>query len=195
MRRNVTELVEKNASRSEPLAITIGLRPDRPLEEVLAHPDFQPILAHSPELDFTWAFTSANGRITRDQLPDAMKLRVVRSRREACVNLYNGPIVLPDGTVMACSCVAAMDALSDLGIGNVLENGLHDLWTGEKAQRLRNSFSTGSLNPTCAGCDMYRNLELYRTQEGRRRADLNRARFEGRAVRTNPLTSGPFAGG
>jgi hypothetical protein len=195
MRRNVVELVERNAALGSPVAITIALRPDRPLDAVMADPDFQPILAHKPELDFTWSFTSANGRITRDILPASMKLRVVSSRPEACVSTYNGPIVLPDGNLMGCSCVAAMDAVKDLGIGNILQSSLHEIWTGAPVQKLRSSFSQGGLNPTCSGCDMYRDLELYRTSEGRRRATLNRARAEGRTVKSDVAPAGPFSGG
>jgi len=69
MRRNVLELVERNTAMGSPVAVAIALRPDRPLEAVMADPDFQPILAHKPELDFTRSFTSANGRITQEILP------------------------------------------------------------------------------------------------------------------------------
>ncbi len=195
MRRNVVELVERNAALGSPVAITIALRPDRPLSDVMADKDFQPILAHKPQLDFTWSFTSANGRITRDILPPAMKLRVVRSRPEACVSTFNGPIVLPDGNLMGCSCVAAMDAVKDLGIGNILQSPLGEIWTGGQMRGLRESFSKGGLNPTCSGCDMYRDLELYRTSEGRRRAELNRARARGEHVKSEATPAGPFAGG
>jgi radical SAM protein with 4Fe4S-binding SPASM domain len=193
-RRNVLDLVERNRALPEPLTITIGLRTDRPLDVVMKDPDFQPILACEPAIDFTWSFTSAGGRITREALPAGMQLRVVSSRRETCVQLYNGPIVLPDGTVMACSCVAAMDAVADLGIGNVLQESLHDLWRSERTARLRASFAEGGLNKTCAGCDMYRDLELYRTGEGRERAGINRARGLGEIVRREK-PKGAFSGG
>jgi MoaA/NifB/PqqE/SkfB family radical SAM enzyme len=195
MRRNVAELVKRNAELGSPLTITIALRPDRPLDRVLADPDFQPILAYKPQLDFTWSFTSANGRITRDLLPPAMKLRIVTARPEACVNTYNGPIVLPDGSVMGCSCVAAMDAVKDLGIGSILNSSLGEIWSGERMRKLRSSFETGGLNPTCAGCDMYRDLEFYRTSDGRRRAELNRARLNGKTVQARTRAATPFTGG
>jgi radical SAM protein with 4Fe4S-binding SPASM domain len=124
-----------------------------------------------------------------------MKLRVVTSRPEACVNTYNGPIVLPDGSVMGCSCVAAMDAVKDLGIGNILQSSLGEIWSGRQVHELRSSFKAGGLNPTCAGCDMYRDLEFYRTTDGRRRAELNRARHEGRVLKAQPRVSQPFSGG
>ena len=190
MRRNVTELVQRNGALGSPVAITIALRPDRPLDAVMSDPDFQPILAHKPQVDFTWSFTSANGRITRDILPAAMKLRVVNSRPEACVNTYNGPMVLPDGTVMGCSCVAAMDATRDLGIGNIMQSDLAEIWSGEAVRSLRGSFGTGTLNSTCSGCDMYRGLEFYRTRDGRRRAQLNQARAEGKVINATALVWG-----
>lgn len=40
MRRNVSELVERNSRRRDPLPITIALRPDRPLDDVLQDRDF-----------------------------------------------------------------------------------------------------------------------------------------------------------
>jgi radical SAM protein with 4Fe4S-binding SPASM domain len=187
--------VERNSALGSPVAIAIALRPDRPLDAVMADADFQPILAHKPQLDFTWSFTSANGRITRDILPSSMKLRIVSSRPEACVNTYNGPIVLPDGTVMGCSCVAAMDAIKDLGIGNILKSDLAEIWAGEAVRKLRSSFATSALNSTCAGCDMYRDLEFYRTRDGRRRAKLNQARSEGKVLKAEVSRRGPFVGG
>ncbi|MEQ1895758.1 MAG: radical SAM/SPASM domain-containing protein [Vicinamibacterales bacterium] len=195
MRNNVLALVRRNAERGSPVHISIGLRPDRPLDQVMRDPDFQPILEYQPTIDFTWSFTSAGGRVTREALPAAMRLRRVESRREACVQLYNGPIVLPNGTVMACSCVASMDAAKDLGIGNVMTRDLREIWIDGGVAALRGSFADGLLNPTCAGCDMYRNLELYRTVEGRRRAAVNRRRAAGEVVRRNDAIGGPFAGG
>ncbi|MBI3590564.1 MAG: radical SAM protein [Candidatus Melainabacteria bacterium] len=195
MRKNVLELVECNSKKKDPLNITIGLRSDRSLEEVLKDKDFQPILAYNPQIDFTWSFTSANGRITREMLPEIMKLRVVKNRNEPCVNTFNGPIVLPDGTVMACSCVAAMDAVNDLGIGNILESSLLDIWKSQKIKDIRSSFGTNCLNKTCAGCDMYREPELYRTFEGRERAKINHQRLKGQVVFRKSKPFEPFPGG
>ena len=195
MYENVLALVTRNAELGSPVHISIGLRTDRPLAEVMQDRDFQPILAFEPEIDFTWSFTSAGGRITREALPATMKLRHVARRVEPCVQLFNGPIVLPDGMVMACSCVASMDAVPDLGIGSILERSLSDLWQSATLRQLRDSFQTGTQNGTCASCDMYRDLELYRTREGRRRARMSQARATGRIVRREDAPKGAFAGG
>jgi radical SAM protein with 4Fe4S-binding SPASM domain len=195
MRRNVLELFQVNAARKSPIPISIALRPDRPLDDVLADPDFQPILAFKPELDFTWAYTSVNGRLRRENLPALMQIRAVKSaKRQPCVQLFNGPIVLSNGTVLACSCVASMDAMTDLGIGNIQNSTLSEIWTGARMQEIRASFADGTLNKTCAGCDMYRDPELYRTPEGRERARINKARHAGETVH-RVGAEGPFSGG
>lgn len=156
-------------------------------------PDFQPILKHQPALDFTWSYTSANGRIT--QLPATMKLRKgLPHKKEMCVQLLNGPIVLSNGEMLACSCVASMDAIPNLGIGNILKDDLLEVWTGERLRLIRDGFQRGALNQTCDGCDMYRNLELYRTSEGRERAKLNSMRHHGAVIKRKNV-SGPFSGG
>lgn len=194
MRRNVLALLEANSKLAKPLVITIGLRPDRPLEEVMRDPDFQPILKFDPILDFTWAYTPANGRIKREDLPSIMRLRKVTTKPEACLQTYNGPIVLADGTVLACSCVASMDAVDDLKIGNIKRETLLNVWQGAQLKKLRESFKAKPLNATCSGCDMYRNLDLYRTSEGRQRAKASRARFQGQIVTRTPVKK-PFQGG
>ena len=178
MRANVTRLVQENAACGRPVRISIGLRADRPLGRVMTDPDFQPILRHHPAIDFTWAFTSAGGRITRAGLPPGMMLRTAPPKTEPCVNLYNGPIVRPNGDVIACSCVAAMDASPDLLIGNIRQESLLTLYRGERMRALRSQFRRGGppLNRTCTRCDMYRNLDAYRSRAGRAGAEANRQR-------------------
>jgi radical SAM protein with 4Fe4S-binding SPASM domain len=196
MKDNVTELVRENARLESPLNIAICLRTDRALDEVMRDPDFQPILEFNPTIDFAWSYRSVGGRITRGMLPDSMKFRKVPPKREPCGSLYNGAMVLFDGTVVACACIAAMDAVPDLRIGNVLENDLQEIYAGRSTEALRDQFRAGgSLNPTCAACDAYQDCELYRTKEGRIRAELNRSRARGTVVRRSDKASLPFAGG
>ncbi len=183
MRANVLALLKANREAGDPVNIVVGLRADRPLKDVMADPDFQEILAYKPQLDFTWSFTTAGGRITRESLPAQMRLRSLTPKREPCVQTFNGPLVLPDGTVLGCNCVAAMDAEKDLAIGNVMEMPLGELWRSDKMRALRASFGTEHLNETCKKCDMYRDLELYRTSEGRIRAQVSQERAKGRVVK------------
>ena len=52
MKENVTQLVEENTRLGSPVHISICLRTDRPLAEVMRDPDFQPILKHNPTRRF-----------------------------------------------------------------------------------------------------------------------------------------------
>lgn len=197
MKNNVTALVKENARLGSPVNISIGLRTDRPLDEVLKDPDIQPILEHRPAIDFTWSYTSAGGRITRDLLPATMRLRKAPAKREPCVSLFNGPIVLANGDVLACSCVAAMDAVPDLLIGNIAKQSLCDIYTSRNMRELRGQFrcGTAAMNLTCANCEMYRDLEMYRTHEGRARAAVNRRRHAGETVKRRDRRRYIFQGG
>jgi Iron-sulfur cluster-binding domain len=82
-----------------------------------------------------------------------------------------------------------------LGIGNVLQANLLEIWRSEPLKQLRASFGTSSLNKTCAGCDMYRDLEFYRTGDGRRRARMNRERHLGLVQIASAGQIRPFTGG
>ena len=117
-----------------------------------------------------------------------MRFRKVPPKKETCGSLYNGAMVLIDGTVVACACIAAMDAVPDLPIGNVMENGLLEIFTSEANRQLREQFhDSGTLDPMlCLSCDAYQHCERYRTKEGRIRASLNqkwRARGNGLQTR------------
>lgn len=196
MKENVTHLVEENKRLGSPVHISICLRTDRPLEEVMRDADFQPILQHDPTIDFAWSYRSVGGRITREMLPDEMQFRKVPAKKEPCGSLYNGAMVLIDGTVVACACIAAMDAVPDLRIGNILENDLLEIYASETMRALRDQFRPGgALNATCARCDAYQDCELYRTKEGRIRADLNKRRSEGTVCKRTDKAKVPFAGG
>ncbi len=195
MKINVHELLEKNSKAANPIQITLAIRTDRTLEDVMSDPDMQPILNHNPAVDFTWSYTSANGRITAENLPASMKLRKLTIKKEACVQTYNGPIVLPDGKVLICSCVAASGGEQNLQIGHILENDLKSIWTSNIAKKFRATFGTPQLNPTCNKCDMYRDLELYRTREGRERAQINDQRRQGIKLKHTYDKNQPFMGG
>ncbi len=196
MKDNVTHLVEENARLGSPVNISICLRTDRPLDQVMRDPDFQPILAHEPVIDFAWSYRSVGGLITREVLPETMQFRKAPPKKEPCGSLYNGVMVLCDGTVIACACIAAMDAVPDLRIGHVMDDDLAEIYRGAAMRELRDQFRAGgSLNATCARCDAYQDCELYRTREGRIRAELNRKREAGQVCKRSDKARVPFAGG
>lgn len=180
MRDNVTRLVRKNSELGNPVKITIGLRTNRALHVVMKDSDFQPVLEHSPLIDFTWVYRDGGGRITKDSLPAEMKLKSLPVKNEVCYHLYRGPIVLNDGAVLACNCIGAMDALEDLTIGNIFDDDIESIWQGEKMKNLRQQFSEqGVLNKTCRNCTSYKNLDIWRTRRGNLTAQSNHLRHQG----------------
>jgi MoaA/NifB/PqqE/SkfB family radical SAM enzyme len=178
MRSNVLALVKENARRGRPIEVSIFLRPDRPLDDVFRDADFQEILSHRPQVGAQRLYSDAGGRIIPESLPRVMKLRVIEPRPTPCAQTYWGPIVLSDGTVLVCNCFASMDARETLGLGNILEKSLIDMWRGEQLRTLRASFGTDALNATCARCTAYHPASsLYRRSE-RTRARRSRERYE-----------------
>jgi hypothetical protein len=184
MRGNVLALLEARERLSAPLHVTIGLRSDRPLAEIMADSDFQSILARKPDIEFNGTFADFGGRIKKADLPGTMQLRDRHAKREPCKNLYDGPTVLPDGQVIICSCAAAMDALDDLGIGDILQQSLLEMWRGAARRRLIGQFRGESpMNKTCSSCTSYHDLDFYRTFRARRIAAENKARASGQDYR------------
>ena len=142
MKENVTHLLEENTRLGSPVHISICLRPPTGrLAEVMRDPDFQPILKHNPTVDFAWSYRSVGGRITR-KASGSDAVQEAPAKKETCGSLYNGAMVLVDGTVVACACIAAMDAIPDLHIGNVLENDLLEIYTSELTRQFANSSAT-----------------------------------------------------
>ncbi len=194
MRNNVLALLETRARLRVPLQVTIGLRADRTLAEVLADSDFQPILAYKPDIECASTFTDFGGKIRQSDLQGVMQLRVqgAKAGREPCKNLYDGPTVLPDGKVIICSCAAAMDAVEDLGIGDIMQQTLLEVWRGEARRRLVAQFrGQRAMNRTCAACTAYHDLDFYRTSNGRRIAAENEARAKGQDYRRFNIPNRP----
>lgn len=194
MRDNLLSLLECNERLGRPLGrVSILVRSDRPYEEVVQSPDFKEALRYSPGVHYSATFSSFVGRIKPQSLPAGMYLFTgATTKEEPCQKLYDSPIVLPDGTVLACDCYSAMDAVSDLAIGNILERSLGEIWRGDRVVQLRREFFGGNLNTTCGGCDNYLDLSLYRGPEGRERARLSRLRGAGAWERRAPDSEGSW---
>jgi MoaA/NifB/PqqE/SkfB family radical SAM enzyme len=140
MRKNVALLVKRNAETGNKVKLKIAFRSYRSENQLLSDPDFQEIKKFNPELDIALAFSNGGERIK--ELIPPMKFRRSRSRKtDVCVNLYHGPTVLWDGTVMACFCMTAMDAGHWLEIGNITKNSLFEIWTWDKLKEIRSQFS------------------------------------------------------
>ena len=175
MKENVSQLLQENARLDSQVAITIAFRTDRSYRDVIRDPDLQPLLPYGPALEYCWHFCRLNGQVAA-RLPKGMVLRKMPRKNEPCRFLYDGPIVRADGSIWACSCVAAMDACEALRLGDISQTTLCEAYTGERMTKLRQQFYDGDLNETCRNCDSYVNCGRYRQREGRIRARISARR-------------------
>jgi radical SAM protein with 4Fe4S-binding SPASM domain len=184
MFRNVMSLLECNQSAGNPIQISILIRSDRNYEDVVQDADFKKIIQFEPGVHYTNTFSTFGGRLDSSSFVGSMTAYQEKpDKPEPCQRLFDSPIILPDGTVLACDCYSAMDAIDDLQIGNIKGAALGDIWRSQRMQEIRNSFMQRNLNQTCAQCDNYECLNLYRSEEGKIRAELNRLRLRGIKVK------------
>jgi MoaA/NifB/PqqE/SkfB family radical SAM enzyme len=177
MRDNVLELVRTNRELGDPVEITIGFRTNRALKDVMADPDFQPIKAYDPKIDFTFAFCDWQGLIDVRTLQKGFVRREAPPKREPCAYLYDGPVVFSNGDVSLCGC-QDFNASSELVVGNIMKSSLLELWQSARVAEIRRDFMTKPPD-LCQKCGFYRNLDTLRTVDGVRRAWLTHRRFKG----------------
>jgi radical SAM protein with 4Fe4S-binding SPASM domain len=179
---NIERLYALNAERDEPIPLFLCLRPDKPWREILRQPDFQALLKYKPTVEYVRRFSRSGGLVTT--LPEGMEHEapVWEPRRTPCAFTYSGLMVRSDGRVQVCACESSVNAPA-LVVGDIGEESLLDIWTGERVRALRESFGDGTLNPNCARCDQYYRPAEFRSLEMRRRAKASRRRLRGEVVR------------
>jgi radical SAM protein with 4Fe4S-binding SPASM domain len=157
-KRNIIALLEANDKRKDKRHISISLRADKPLQEVLAYPDFQEALKYKPDITFLHRFSSLAGRITNDDFQHPVKFYGHRVKVGfSCVNATRGLSVLPDGRVLVCDCLEAWEYPDDLVLGNINEKSLLELWRGHERKEFLKTFKIGQkLKPVCETCSNYR---------------------------------------
>lgn len=172
MRGNVSALLKKNAGLKKPMRIKILFRSNLGMQKTLSLPDYEAIKGLPHEVEFNTDFDTWLGEISQKDLPAGMFLRpMAPHEKEPCYWLYDGPIVFADGSVGLCGC-RDFNADSELILGNIMQDSLLSLWRSKKAARLRERFWKGDFPEICAKCTAYANLDLYRSAEGKKRAEF-----------------------
>ncbi len=161
MLSNLVTLLNENKKRGEPLELFIGIKPsDEPIEDVLNHPDFQ-MIDSMVEQDLVAAVRNDQGVYVDDwlgavTLPPYLKKRPLYPRAfRPCRLLYSGLMIYSNGNVGACSC-RDFEASSELILGNVADQTLDEMWTGEKLASIRSDWLKKSKVPDiCKSCRHY----------------------------------------
>ena len=164
MIRNLETLLVRNKELGNPMQVSFSLKPiDETYENIIQHPDFIRIskltdinlskLAHD---SLTVVLDDWAGAV---DLPEYLKARLGRLQPRAflpCRLLYQSLAVSSNGNVSPCTC-RDYESNSELIIGNLKQDGLMDLWNGEKLRTLRENWSKNNqVPPTCKTCRYYR---------------------------------------
>ena len=158
------------------------MRPDRPEADVLADPDFQPMLAYKPEVRFAEVLSRSGGLINEALPGMALAPVPTKAKSAACRKTYTSIVVQSDGNVQACGCESSINAPA-LVIGNIKRESLQEIWRGARLRALRESFSNGCLNSNCTACDYYYQPTGFHLPEMRGMAKTARRRLAGEVVR------------
>lgn len=160
MKQNVLDLLRANNELGRPVKISIGLRIDKPMEEVLNYPDFKEISDLADSVDANYYYDSWSGRIRKEDLTGKMRLRPLYyyhfiKKKVPCSMLYSGLGVLVDGTVTVCPC-RDLDGDGDLVIGNINTSSLQDIYYSSRLEQIRNDWLEGKHIPNiCGDCSHY----------------------------------------
>lgn len=176
MFRGLLNLFKLNKELGNVVDITIGFRSPRPLNKIIKTEDFKKISQYKPNFDFVWVYDSWGARIKNENLEGVMKLRTPSSKKEPCVWFFDGPIIFENGDVGFCGC-RDFEANSELIVGNIMERHLIDIWRDEKVEKIRKGFYARNIPDICRDCGAYRNLSIFRTTEGTKRAIETEKRF------------------
>jgi len=158
--KNLLMFIEENKKRGGKILFGIYVKPtDEPFEQVINHPDFK-MIDSMVEQDLVETIRE-EGFYVDDwlgtvKLPPYLKRRPLYPRAfRPCQLLYSGLMVYSNGKVGACAC-RDFEASSELILGNVAEQGLEEMWKGDKLATLRSDWLKKNRVPEiCKSCRHY----------------------------------------
>lgn len=159
MHANLLELLRFNDRLGRPLRINVSLRIDRPWAEVVRLEGMNEIRRLADSVQPNAYYDNWGGRIRQRDLSGTMRLRppwlMPLRRFEPCRLLYDGIVVLADGSIVMCGC-RDLNADSDLRLGRLGETSLAQAYGGEALRSLRQDWLDGSHIPRiCRDCTAY----------------------------------------
>ena len=158
--QNLVMLINENKRRSGAISVSIAIKPtNEPLEDVLKHPDLR-LIDSMVDQDLE-ATARATGFYVDDwqgavKLPAYLKKRPLYPRMfRPCRLLYAGLMLYSNGTVGACAC-RDFEASSELILGDIHDQSLDQMWTGDTLASLRDNWRTKNRVPDiCQSCRHY----------------------------------------
>jgi radical SAM protein with 4Fe4S-binding SPASM domain len=157
--KNLVNLIQENKKHQNKININIYIRPTQePDEAVLNHPDFRLVNslmngALSSKVKYRFQVDDWHGAV---KPPEYIKKPILYPRTFLpCSYLYNSIIVFSNGKVGACPC-QDFEADSDLILGDVKNNSLKELWSGQRLAILRDNWRKRNIIPDiCSQCKFF----------------------------------------
>ena len=88
------------------------------------------------------------------QLLAGKHLRTGELRTKACMLPFTSPSMEPDGNIRLCSASSIFAYYDETEMGNVLNEGLEQVWHGQRYRDVRRPLMTGrGLKPYCQACE------------------------------------------
>ena len=156
--RNIKALAIENKNQGYPVKIQLHLRVEKPEDTWKGTAEYKEIEALLGKENISWleVYENWSGMITQEDLPSGCYLseqKTISDKiKQPCFEVYRRMHVLANGDVGVCSC---RDMEAEINVGNVSENSLPEIWSGEKLKALRSDWSNGKLPQVCKSCDRY----------------------------------------
>jgi len=175
MKDNLINILRSNDKLGRPVKISISLRIDKKLTEVLKDNDFREIQRLADSVVANYFFDDWGGRINSAELPQGMKIRPrifqFLRKRNPCSMLYGSLAVLSNGTATLCGC-RDLNGDSELVLGDVRKKSLNDLYNSEYSNKLRSDWLSGKKIPDiCKNCTHYSSFAFNMLKEVRSNID------------------------
>ena len=135
--------------------LNLCVRTSRPVRAVRASPELRALDALGWSCrDVINTFTAWGGLVAQEDLPQGARIVPVRSgpRASPCLIPLTYLTVLPDGSVLGCSCV---DAKRELGVGDVTSQSLGEIWAGDAMRKVRAASQAAPTAVLCGRCSYY----------------------------------------
>ncbi len=152
-RDNILGLLRINHERGRPRTISLWLRGDKPIEELMAAPEMETVRRFAHEITAMTEVDNMGGLIKAEDLPRGYKIQAEKRAmsRRPCSMLFDLTIH-PDGSINLCSCRNIWTD-KDMLVGNL--NDMSLLEAHSKIAGVLASWEQGHIPATCQNCSMY----------------------------------------
>ncbi|NTW48844.1 MAG: radical SAM protein [Chlorobiales bacterium] len=157
--QGIKKLLAYNKEKGEKIRICFQVRSSAAPKELFGKKDFReiikPYLSDRVTISFKHNYDNWGGSIKPEDLQGVMKMRrIPKNKTVPCKFLFE-PTVLFDGSLRMCACRMNKTEFDELVVGNINQTSLHELFHGEKATRIRDSFAERNIPPICQDCSLY----------------------------------------